>query len=250
MKLSGMLVAAVCFTIAPISEAISAELPPVRGVVKSGKEAVLTVEFVAKVTEAPIMDGEAFSKDDTLMVFDCEALVADQKGAKAALKAARSVHNNNLELQKHGAIGEFDLGISEANMQEAKSRSDAIIARSKNCVIKAPFNGRVAELAINRHETTSVNQPLLKIVGTDDLELKLIVPSAWLAWLKVGDTFGFEVDETASTYSARVDRIGAEVDAVSRTIPIVAKFTEVPGAVLPGMSGTARFESQVVSADQ
>jgi len=217
------------------------EIQPVRGVVKSGKEAVLSVEFNARVIDIPVRTGESFKENDILMQFDWDALRAEKKAAQAAFTVAETLHNNNLELQQHGAIGDIEVGVSESQMHEAHANSEVIEARSKDCIIKAPYNGRVADLAINNFETTSVNQPLLKIVGSDDLELRLIVPSNWLSWLRLGDSFSFNVDETGNTHAATVIRIGAEVDAVSRTVPIIARFVQQPDTVLPGMSGTARF---------
>lgn len=219
----------------------AAEREPVRGVVKSGKEAVVSVEFNARVISTPVKAGEAFSEGDTLVEFDCEALNAERNAARAAYGAARSVHKNNLELQKYGAIGELEVGVSEAEMQQALASAEAIKARTKDCVISAPFSGRVAELAINTFETPGVNQPLMKIVGSNDLELRLIVPSNWLSWLKIGESFSFQVDETGQQHVAQVTQVGAEVDAVSRTVPITAKFEAHPSTVLPGMSGTAVF---------
>ena len=220
------------------------ELQPVRGVVKSGKEAVLSVELSARVIETPVKAGESFQKDELLIRFDCDALNAEKKAAKAALSVANTRHKNNLELQRYGAIGDIEVDVSNAQVQEARARSDVFIAQSKDCIIVAPYNGRVAELAVNNFENTSANQPLLKILGTDDLELRLIVPSSWLSWMKVGNSFYFDVDETGKRLTASVSQIGAEVDAVSKTVPITATFVDQPETVLPGMSGTASFEEK------
>ncbi len=126
-------------------------------------------------------------------------------------------------------------------MDEAAARSRAAAARLKGCALEAPFDGRVADLFVNAHETPSPDAPLLKIVSDADLELRLIAPSAWLGWLAPGQEFEFEIDETGERLGARVVRIGAEVDAVSRTVPVIAVFNEHPESVLPGMSGAARF---------
>ncbi|MEO0851408.1 MAG: HlyD family secretion protein, partial [Pseudomonadota bacterium] len=116
-----------------------------------------------------------------------------------------------------------------------------IAARIKGCKIIAPFDGRVAQLSINAHELPANDQPLMKIVGTGALELRLIVPSRWLSWVTPGTAFDFIIDETGARYEATVLRLGAEVDAVSGTVPIIATFEMLPAAVLPGMSGVAEF---------
>ena len=222
---------------------VSAETPePVRGVVKSVQEAVLSADLIARVIETPVMAGESFSKDDILLKFDCEIQRAESKAANAAYAASKAVHGNNIELQQYGAIGEFEVKVSKAEMQRALAQAEAIAARTKDCEILAPFDGKISELAINAFETPGPNQPLLKIVSTDSYELSLIVPSHWLAWIQPGGSFAFVVDETGVRHEAQVKRLGAEVDAVSRTVPVIAGFTSFPAPVLPGMSGTAHFQ--------
>ena len=216
-------------------------LEPVRGVVKSVHEAVLSVDLNARVMEAPMQVGQAFKKDDVLLKFDCEIQKAEARAAKAAYSASKSAHSNNIELQQYGAVGEIDVRVSKAEMQQALAQAEAISARTKDCEISAPFDGRVAELTVNAFETPGPNQPLIKIISTEEYEVQLIVPSPWLAWLKPGDAFEFTVDETGAKHLAAVRQLGAEVDAVSRTVPVVAAFTTLPAPVLAGMSGTATF---------
>ena len=141
-------------------------------------------------------------------------------------------------------MGELEVNVSKAEMNQALANSEAISARTRDCEILAPYDGRVAELVINTFETSAPNQPLLKIVSSGEFEVQLIVPSSWLSWMKIGSPFEFTVDETGEQLSASVWQIGAEVDAVSRTVPLVARFTSFPKQVLPGMSGTAQFSGQ------
>ncbi len=213
----------------------------IRGVIKARREAVIQSDLSAPVAEAPKRTGDAFKKGDLLLRFECEAQLAEAAAAAAAYRAARARHDSDVEMKAHDAAGRFDVSLSKADMEEADARARAARARAKRCDILAPYDGKVAELWINPHETPRVDQPLIKIVGVEEMELRLIVPSAWLVWLQPGEAFNFAVDETGETLAATVDRIGAEVDAVSRTVPIIARATAPAGAILPGMSGSATF---------
>lgn len=256
LKKSTRTIPAICLWVIaalPMSTAMSAgiseatELDPVRGVVKSFHAAIFSVDLNARVLETPVRTGDYFSKGDVLLKLDCERQNAEATAARAAYRAAKVVYKSNVEMKSYGAAGELEVGVSEAEMESALAHADAIAARTKDCEIVAPFNGRVAELAINAHETSAPNQPLLKLVGNGDHELHLIVPSNWLAWLEVGNTFSFAVDETGKQHTAVVSQIGAEVDAISRTVPVIAHFEQFPSSVLPGMSGTAFFSSQIAN---
>ena len=88
-------------------------------------------------------------------------------------------------------------------------------------------------------------EPTARAVILDDgeLEIELIVPSAWLTWLSSGSGFSLRVDETGREYDAEIARIGAAADPVSQTVRLEARFRKHPTDVLAGMSGTARFEA-------
>lgn len=219
------------------------EREQVRGVVKAVNEAVLTTDLGVPVLEVPVRTGQSFSAGDTLIRFDCTSQKAEADAVYAAYKGAKARYENQKEMHVLDAAGQYDVVIAKAEMDEANARSRSIRARLKKCDLKAPYNGKVAQHGINAHEVPSTDHPLMKIVGVDALELRLIVPSNWLGWLTIGDEFSFTLDETGTSAKAIVKRMGAEIDAVSRTIPIIAEFVEQPDTVIPGMGGTAQFSS-------
>ena len=240
-----LLVSAALYGEAIAEESASPPLEAVRGVVKATQEAILNADISARVSATPVRIGEAFAAGDLLIEFDCDVQEAERDAARAVYKAAKARYDSNVEMQKNGAVGQFDVSLSRAERDEASARARAISAQLKRCEIRAPYPGRVAELAVNEHETPAPDQPLMKIVASDAMELHLIAPSNWLLWLAPETTFSFTIDETGNSHEARVVRIGAEVDAVSRTVPIVAQFTTLPDDVLPGMSGSARFDQRL-----
>jgi|AntRauTorcE11897_2_1112592.scaffolds.fasta_scaffold01249_2 multidrug efflux pump subunit AcrA (membrane-fusion protein) len=72
----------------------------------------------------------------------------------------------------------------------------------------------------------------------------MLVPSRWLSWMKQGTPLSLTVFETGETYQAKIVRIGGAVDEISQSIMAVAEI-KAPGAnILPGMSGTAVFNSE------
>jgi RND family efflux transporter MFP subunit len=246
-KLSTPFVAAVLWTAAPFLAAAQSASPSVdeanfvRGLVEPVQEAVISTEIVARIADLPFKEGQRFKAGDAIVVFDCERYEAQLKSLKARHSSALTTYRTNRELDGYGAIGKDEVDISRAEAASAGADAAATAALLKQCVISAPFNGRVAEILIHKHETPAASQELLRIVDDSALEIDLIVPSRWLRWLGEGAAFTFEVDETGQTYAAEVARIGAAVDPVSQTIKITARFRDAPAGVLPGMSGAARF---------
>ncbi|EKE16916.1 MAG: HlyD family secretion protein [uncultured bacterium] len=68
-----------------------------------------------------------------------------------------------------------------------------------------------------------------------------MVPSSWLGWLKVGQSFQVDIDETHKSYPAKFIRIGARVDPVSQSIKIAAAINGKFPELIAGMSGRVRI---------
>ena len=105
------------------------------------------------------------------------------------------------------------------------------------CQIAAPFAGRIAEQKVREQQFVQPGQPLLEILDDSTLELEFIVPSRWLAWLHPGSVFQVSIDETGKTYPAKVQRIGARVDAVTQSIKLGAVIDGRFPELMAGMSG-------------
>ena len=125
-------------------------------------------------------------------------------------------------------------------LQKAQGELKSLSARVEDCVVKAPFAGRVAELSVRELEFTSPQQPYLTIVGDQKMEIEAIVSSAMLVSLEPGHTMRFRVDELNDvTVAATVSSVGAVIDPVSKTVKIKAAVQDPPRGLTAGMSGTA-----------
>jgi len=223
----------------------SARVMPVanaRGVVRPLNQATISIDLSARVLSIARKEGEAFSKGDVLIEFDCRRHQAELASAEAILREMKLSLESNQFLDRHRAIGKVDIEISRARMDKAAAEAEALRVRLDQCRVVAPFPGRVAELGIFEHETPAPQKPFLTIIEDGVLEIELIVPSEWLGWLSVGSPFTFQVDETKGRYPAHIARIGAAVDAVSQTIKVVGSFQALDGTVKAGMSGEAMFD--------
>ncbi|MFV0296679.1 MAG: efflux RND transporter periplasmic adaptor subunit [Hyphomicrobiaceae bacterium] len=213
----------------------------VRGIVRPGSAATISTDLVARVAAIPLKAGQSFRKGDLLLSFDCRRYEADLRAAEADVKAQQIVVETNRLLLQRKATGSNELALAVAKLAQATATADSLRIRLSQCAILAPYNGHIVERLVDVFEMPQSNSPLMKIVKDADLEVDVIVPSNWSAWLKVGDEFQFLVEETRSRHTVRIMYIGAIVEPVSRTLEIWGRFTEPAPHVLPGMSGSARI---------
>jgi len=213
----------------------------VRGLIEPRVEATLSSQLAGRITQLPHRAGDSFSAGALLVRFDCALYQAELRKANAELRAARVKVRNNRELARLRSIGALEVALAEAEAEKAAAEVAHAGIYVQRCKIDAPYSGRVAERLVHEYESVKEGDELLRIIDQRSLELKLIVPSPWLAWLRKGSQFRFRVDETGATIDGAVASLGAQVDPVSQTVSVRADLPSRAGRVLAGMSGTALF---------
>ncbi|EON11588.1 hypothetical protein C266_20264 [Pandoraea sp. SD6-2] len=198
-------------------------------------------EISAKIASLPLRDGDAFRAGQTLVTLDCSLFNAQLRKAQADADGARELLETNRKLQALRSIGDLEVQQAQAKQKATAADVTYMQATVRKCAITAPFDGRVSKRSAAPQQFAEPGKPLLTIVDTSHLELKMIVPSKWLAWLKAGHALSVQVDEVGKTYPAKVARIGARVDPVTQTVDVTAALNGSAPELLPGMSGWATF---------
>ena len=103
--------------------------------------------------------------------------------------------------------------------------------------VERQLEDRVAEQKAREQQFVQPGQALLEILDDSSLDLDFIVPSKWLAWLKVGQSFKVAIDENGQSYPARVTRLGARIDPVSQSVTVAAVIDGHFPELIAGMSG-------------
>ncbi|TDV11528.1 efflux RND transporter periplasmic adaptor subunit [Paraburkholderia caballeronis] len=215
--------------------------PRIRIQLVSRDQVDVSSEISAKIASLPFRDGDAFRAGQTLVTLDCSLFNAQLHKAQADADGARDLLDVNRKLQALHSIGELEVQQAQAKQKASAADVAYMQATVRKCAIAAPFDGRVSKRSASPQQFAEPGKPLLTIIDTSHLELKMIVPSKWLAWLKPGHALNVQVDEVGRTYPAKVARIGARVDPVTQTVDVTASLTGSAPELLPGMSGWATF---------
>ena len=205
------------------------------------KETTLVSQMVGRVVSLGGGIGDAFRAGAQLVRFDCSESQARLRMAEAELNSAQENLGAKQRLQALKAAGDVEVSLAVAAVDKAKAQIDLSRVQLRLCAVPAPFAGRIVKLHVREFQGVNVGQPLMDIVASGPLKLRLNVPSRWLRWLKAGASFDVQIDETGKQYPANVTAINARVDAVSQSVEIEGRIGGAFPELLAGMSGTARF---------
>lgn len=213
----------------------------IRAQLAARSDVEVSSEIAAKIARLPLKEGDRFAKGAVLVEFDCGLYRAQLAKAQATAAAATQQLEVTRQLAKLHSVGAMDVAQAEARAKESTADADYMRTTVGKCSIHAPFAGSVAKREAAPYEYVTAGKPLLEILETGALEVKLIVPSRWLATLKPGAPFVLHMDDLGIAVNAEVARIGARIDPLSQTVSISGRIVGEQPRLLPGMSGWASF---------
>jgi membrane fusion protein, multidrug efflux system len=225
------------------TSAFASDISPMRGVIKAINEASISSDIGTRITELPFREGQSFKKNDLLIAFDCERLQADTKAADAERRGHYAAWENSARLYQLRAAGSHEVTMAAATHDKSAAIVEGLQARAKHCRILAPFDGRVLDLNVRKHETPSPSQPLIRILDDQSLEIDMLLPASSVNSIKTGAKFELTLDETNRVISGEITRVGAALDIVSQTFKASGILTSDKTGVLPGMSGSISLKA-------
>ena len=188
--------------------------------------------------------------------------------AAAVLKEARLSHDRMVELwdRKLIARAELDAAVSQLAvadgryqdaLEEARNRQAVLVQRRSeleiarqqlnDTVIASPIDGAVSERQGAVGQYLAAGAPVVTLVRTDPLRLRLAVPEREAGLVRVGQTVDLTVEGDPNKYQGRVARLSPAIAETNRTLMIEAEVPNVQGLLRPGAFAKAEV---VVEAGQ
>ena len=142
------------------------------------------------------------------------------------------------------AEGQYLDAIEEIRNRQAvlaQRRSELLLARQQlqDTVLRAPIDGAVRERQVTPGEYRAPGTPVITIVRTSPLRLRLAVPERVIGALRPGLAVRVGVEGDPHTHDGRLARIGAALDETNRTLPVEVVVSNRDGALRPGQFATA-----------
>ena len=201
------------------------------GLQPHGDEVTVDPEHTSLVRQSRAVRDEARLTRDRVKTFVERGISsrADLDAAEAALEVAE---------------GRYQDAVEEIRNREAvlaQRRSELALARQalEDTVLRAPIDGGVRERQVTVGEFRSAGTPVLTIVRTDPLRLRVAVPERAAAELRAGQPVRVRVEGDETTYEGKLVRLGAAIDEANRTLPVEAAVANHNGALRPGTFAAA-----------
>ena len=215
----------------------------VRVLLVADRETTLSSPVTAIIKNINVTMGAAFSEGQTLASFDCDESTARLNMARAELGGAVETHEAKVRMQGLKQASDVEVVLAASAASKARAQVALQNAQVGQCSVRAPWSGRVAKVHVRTRMSVTPGLPMLDIVKSGPLRIRLNVPSRMIAQVKIGTLFNVSIDETGNSYQAKVLAVNSRVDPVSQTVELEAAVTKVQDDLLPGRSGVALLNS-------
>lgn len=223
----------------------------VSGAIRAKNEATLSPKFTSQIVKINAGVGDRVKRGQTLVQLDATNASIALQNAKAAerlaalnVASAKVEVDRNTALLKAGAIPgnmmdkvQTGYDVSAAQLDQARVAIRASQQQIADSTITAPFDGVVTAKFKNVGDTVAMMppSPILTLTDPDNLELKLSVPEALIAYAKAGDQIHGVASPSALRFSAKLRVIGGTVELSTRTVEVLADIIEpLDGSLRPG----------------
>jgi multidrug efflux pump subunit AcrA (membrane-fusion protein) len=191
-------------------------------------------------------DGELPPLDQVPAVVSTSAQLAD---AQQQLERAKNLSAQNLlarsdldtaQTRYNTAKAAHDQALASARQLRAdiESQSSSLRLAQRNlrdAVIRAPFDGYVAERLVSQGQYIQTQAAVMRIVRLQPLKITAEIPEKFAPWIQTGRDMSVRVDAYPSqVFSGKVVRISPAVNLRSRAFAIEGEVPNADGRLKPG----------------
>jgi RND family efflux transporter MFP subunit len=220
---------------------------PFTGTLLAVNRAELKAEVSGRLTRVTVQEGDRVKAGTVLCAQDEDELLlgvqtAEAQLAQARAQAAQAKADNDraqMLLAKHSVTrqsaqqAETNFNATQAAAQAAESNLGLAKTRLRKARTLAPFDGEVAQRAVQPGENLSPGQTSFVVVDNRKLEILADLPTEALALVKVGMKANFSVAGFPEPFPATLTQISPSVQQDGRTLRVRLEVPN-PGGRLKG----------------
>jgi RND family efflux transporter MFP subunit len=184
-------------------------------------EATVSAQVAGQIEKSHVDFGDRVTTGQEMVLIDVtayEALVRQSAAnlARAAAAAANADHSlkrvQDLQQEKIASTSDLDQAVAESGKTQADVKAteaaDAIarlnLERSR---VRAPFDGAVAQRIASVGDYVAIGTPIVRLVKTDPLRLRLEVPERESISVRPGQDVRVTVEGDTNIYTGQIARI-------------------------------------------
>ncbi|WP_133138771.1 efflux RND transporter periplasmic adaptor subunit [Legionella genomosp. 1] len=212
------------------------------GKAKASQEVDLSFNVAGSLIELPVKIGDKIKKGDLVAKLDPRDFQAKVKAAKAEFMRDKQNYQRAKELVGKGHISKSDYDLVESKWIMAQSNLELAEKALVDSVIKAPFDGQIANLYVENFQTISSHQQVARLLNISEIEMVIQIPESAISLMSSVSNIVVLFDAFPThSIPAQIKEISNEASPDTRTYPVTLLLQQPKDIeILPGMAGKAK----------
>jgi membrane fusion protein (multidrug efflux system) len=206
------------------------------GSVSAAQGVTVSPEISGAVSEIAFESGANVKQGDLLVRLNTASEAAQLQATEAQVELARLNAERTRQLRTDKTVSQSELDSAEATLKQFQASADAIRATIAKKTIRAPFTGRLGIRLVNLGEQLEAGKGIVSLQSPSPMFVDFSLPQQDLSQLATGLKVRATIDAYPDKkFEGEVAAINPDLDSISRSVRIRAKFENADGQLRGGM---------------
>lgn len=212
------------------------------GKAKASQEVNLSFNEAGTLIVLPIKIGDKVKKGELIAKLDPREFDAKLKSAKAEVTRDQQNYLRAKALVGKGHISKADYDLLKAKVAVSQANMDLAEKALTDSVIKAPFDGQIADRYVENFQTVSKQQPIARLLDISQIEMVIQIPENLITLVPNVKEITVQFDSFPNHFiPAQIKEVSHEASPDTRTYPLTLVMHQPKDIeILPGMAGKVK----------
>lgn len=216
------------------------------GCLEEGQSVEMAFKYGGTLRQLNVKQGSTVRKGQTLARVSSPQMESTRRSAQATLDQAQDAYDRLKKVHDKGSLPEIKWREMVANLEKAESALDLANAMLADNTIKAPFDGTIASVNAEIGENITPLKPIIRIINTKGMVVKITVPENEIAKVQVGDIAEIVIPALGDKcLNGKVIEKSMSASLLTHSYPVKVLIEHPDKELTPGMIGKVVLKADV-----
>ena len=219
------------------------------GHLEEGQSADLAFKYGGLLEHLYVKEGSTVHKGQRLAQVSSPTLENSLRSAQATLDQAQDAYDRLKKVHDNGSLPDIKWKEMEANLEKAQAAYDLARGMMTENNLVAPFSGTISAVNAEVGENIPPLKPVISLINTEKLAVKITVPEDEIASIQVGDPAEIVIPALNDrSYHGQVSEKGMTASLLTHSYPVKILVDQPDKDLVPGMIGKVVLKADVNTA--
>ena len=216
------------------------------GYLEEGQSVEMAFKYGGTLQQLNVKQGSSVRKGQTLARVSSPQMESTRRSAQSTLEQAQDAYDRLKKVHDNGSLPEIKWREMVANLEKAQSALDLANAMLADNTIRAPFDGTIASVNAEIGENIAPMKPIIRLINTKGMAVKISVPENEIAKVQVGDTAEIVIPALDDKrLNGKVIEKSMTASMLTHSYPVKVLIEHPDKELSPGMIGKVVLNADV-----